>query len=196
MTAKLAGEIAGLDQLTVCGWDTTSLERDAISRIDREVSKEHPSAAVLRSCQRIEGYQIGTCACPAPGRWVGPAVLRHLAEVAAGLHSVVLGEEQILGQSRRTFDSSPIELQSLTGIAIAAARELAEATGKAVSMVKDAPETYGFLLNRIFAAARREADTIRDAGIASEEDIDKAMITGRNWPAAFYGHRGGIGKQW
>ena len=73
---------------------------------------------------------------------------------------------------------------------------LAEASGRSVCMVKDAPETYGFLLNRIFAAARREADTIRDAGIASEEDIDKAMITGRNWPAAFYGHRGGIGKQW
>ena len=58
------------------------------------------------------------------------------------------------------------------------------------------PGTYGFLLNRIFAAARREADLIVDAGIASEEDIDKAMITGRNWPAGFYGDRGGIGKQW
>ena len=56
--------------------------------------------------------------------------------------------------------------------------------------------TYGFLLNRIFAAARREADAIVDAGIATQEDIDKAMITGRNWPAGFYGSRGGIGKQW
>ncbi len=33
-------------------------------------------------------------------------------------------------------------------------------------------------------------------GLATEEDVDKAMITGRNWPAAFFGHRGGIGKQW
>ena len=71
-----------------------------------------------------------------------------------------------------------------------------ERAGKAISMVQDAPGTYGFLLNRIFAAARREADLIVDAGIASEEDIDKAMITGRNWPAGFYGDRGGIGKQW
>ena len=76
------------------------------------------------------------------------------------------------------------------------AKRLAEAAGRAVSMVKDTPETYGFLLNRIFAAARREAVAIRDAGIASEEDIDKAMITGRNWPAGFFGSRGGIGKQW
>lgn len=74
--------------------------------------------------------------------------------------------------------------------------QLAEAGGKAVSMVKDTPGTYGFLLNRIFGAAYREAKAIADAGIASKEDIDKAMITGRNWPSAFFGSRGGIGKEW
>lgn len=76
------------------------------------------------------------------------------------------------------------------------ARGLAEATGRVVSMVKDAPGTYGFLLNRIFGAARREAVAIVEAGIATREDIDKAMITGRNWPAAFFGARGGIGREW
>ena len=75
-------------------------------------------------------------------------------------------------------------------------RGLAERTDRVISMVKDAPETYGFLLNRIFAAAKREADGIVAAGIATEEDIDKAMVSGRNWPAGFYGSRGGIGKQW
>ena len=76
------------------------------------------------------------------------------------------------------------------------AKGLAEATGKVVCMVKDAPGTYGFLLNRIFGAAYREAAAIAEAGIATKEDIDKAMITGRNWPAAFFGSRGGIGKEW
>ena len=79
---------------------------------------------------------------------------------------------------------------------IATARGLAEAQGKVVSMVKDAPGTYGFLLNRIFGAARREAVAIVEAGIASEEDIDKAMMTGRNWPSGFFGRRGGIGREW
>ena len=79
---------------------------------------------------------------------------------------------------------------------ITATRQLGEAMGKAVSMVKDAPGTYGFLLNRIFGAARREAIAIVEAGIATREDIDKAMITGRNWPAGFFGARGGIGKEW
>jgi 3-hydroxybutyryl-CoA dehydrogenase len=79
---------------------------------------------------------------------------------------------------------------------IDATAKLAEAGGKVVCMVKDTPGTYGFLLNRIFGAAYREARAIADAGIATKEDIDKAMITGRNWPSAFFGSRGGIGKEW
>lgn len=83
-----------------------------------------------------------------------------------------------------------------TDDAVATVVGLAEAAGKVVSMVKDTPGTYGFLLNRIFGAARREAMAIVEAGIATKEDIDKAMITGRNWPAGFFGARGGIGKEW
>ncbi len=73
---------------------------------------------------------------------------------------------------------------------------VAERAGKIVSLVKDAPGTYGFILNRIFAAARREADAIVEAGLATKEDVDKAMINGRNWPAGFYTGSGGIGRQW
>ena len=79
---------------------------------------------------------------------------------------------------------------------VATVRALAEAIGKVVSMVRDTPGTYGFLLNRIFGAARREAMKIVEDGIATMEDIDKAMITGRNWPAGFFGVRGGIGREW
>ena len=72
----------------------------------------------------------------------------------------------------------------------ATVRAVAERMGKVVSMVKDAPGTYGFILNRVFAAARREADKIVADGIATREDVDKAMINGRNWPVGFYGSRG------
>ena len=75
-------------------------------------------------------------------------------------------------------------------------KAVGEAAGRAVSMVKDKEGTYGFILNRVFAAAAREAKKIVDDGLATPEDVDKAMITGRNWPAAFFGSRGGIGKQW
>ena len=75
-------------------------------------------------------------------------------------------------------------------------KAVGEAAGRAVSMVKDKEGTYGFILNRVFAAAAREARKIVDDGLATPEDVDKAMITGRNWPAAFFGSRGGIGKKW
>ena len=79
---------------------------------------------------------------------------------------------------------------------IDAIRGIAEKAGKVVCMVQDQPGSYGFILNRVFAAARREAEQIVDAGLATPEDIDKAMMTGRNWPAGFFGERGGIGRQW
>ena len=72
----------------------------------------------------------------------------------------------------------------------ATVKAVAERMGKVVSMVRDTPGTYGFILNRVFAAARREADKIVADGIATREDVDKAMITGRNWPVGFYGSRG------
>jgi len=75
-------------------------------------------------------------------------------------------------------------------------RAVAEKARKVAPVVKDMPGTYGFIVNRIFAAARREADKLVEDGIASKEDIDAAMIGGRNWPVGFYGQRGGIGKQW
>ncbi len=80
--------------------------------------------------------------------------------------------------------------------AIEAIVGIAKAAKRAVSMVKDTPGTYGFILNRVFAAAAREARKIVEDGIATPEDVDKAMITGRNWPAGFFGNRGGIGKEW
>jgi 3-hydroxybutyryl-CoA dehydrogenase len=81
-----------------------------------------------------------------------------------------------------TPETSPETIAAVVGVA--------ERAGKIVSMVKDTPGTYGFLLNRIFAAARREANRIVEAGIATREDIDKAMMHGRNWPVGFYNSRG------
>lgn len=75
-------------------------------------------------------------------------------------------------------------------------KAVAERARKVVPIVKDMPGTYGFIVNRIFAAARREADKLVEDGVASKEDIDQAMIHGRNWPVGFYGQRGGIGRQW
>lgn len=75
-------------------------------------------------------------------------------------------------------------------------RDVSEKAGKVTAMVKDTPGTRGFIVNRIFGVAAREARKLVEDGIATPEDIDKAMINGRNWPSGFFGGRGGIGKQW
>lgn len=87
-----------------------------------------------------------------------------------------------------TVESSQETIDTVVGVA--------EKAMRVVSMVKDTPGTRGFILNRVFGAAAREAQKIVEDGIASKEDVDKAMISGRNWPAGFFGTRGGIGKQW
>ena len=74
--------------------------------------------------------------------------------------------------------------------------KVGEKAGKVTGQVADASETYGFIVNRIFAAARAEAQLLVDAGISTEEDIDRMMVGGRNWPVGFFGERGGLGQQW
>ena len=49
---------------------------------------------------------------------------------------------------------------------IDACYQLGEAQDKAISLVRDVPGTYGFILNRVFAAAAREARQLVDEGIA------------------------------
>lgn len=50
-------------------------------------------------------------------------------------------------------------------------------------IVKDAPGTYGFIANRVFEAAEKEARKILAEGLATKEDIDAAMRFGYGWPA-------------
>ena len=44
-----------------------------------------------------------------------------------------------------------------------------DAQDKAISLVRDMPGTYGFILNRVFAAAFREGAKIVQDGIATRE---------------------------
>jgi len=81
-------------------------------------------AALVNSCQRIEAYSFDECGCRPPERKAGIDALLHLAEVAAGIHSAVLGEEQVLGQVRSAFAAAPANLQQAAEIAVSAAREL------------------------------------------------------------------------
>ncbi|GIW12846.1 MAG: hypothetical protein KatS3mg062_0285 [Tepidiforma sp.] len=78
---------------------------------------------MVQSCQRLEAYGIGPCVCDAPRKLYGLEALERLACVAAGLDSVILGEEQILGQVRSAFRDTRGRLRAAGDAALAAARD-------------------------------------------------------------------------
>jgi glutamyl-tRNA reductase len=108
----------------VCGWATASLSANEVPRVG-DLLPAHPEPAVaVATCQRLEVYHEGPCECRASYRYRGRDALNHLAEVAAGLHSAVLGEDQILGQVRDAWANADGDLARLGAMAIGAARRL------------------------------------------------------------------------
>jgi len=113
---SISHERASVDDLGTAGVES---QRDAAA--DLLAFPAVDEAFVLRTCNRVEGYVVA--ADEAAGRAaldvvVGdtpPAAvvelgheesLRHLLRVAAGLESVVVGEDQILGQVRDAFEDA------------------------------------------------------------------------------------------
>jgi 3-hydroxyacyl-CoA dehydrogenase len=79
---------------------------------------------------------------------------------------------------------------------IAALESLCARAGKATVRVKDMPGAYGFIANRIYFAAVREAQKVLADGIATPEDINKAMVMGFNWPVGPLAMVEGATKGW
>jgi glutamyl-tRNA reductase len=107
-----------------CGWNVASALPAELATIGAAAAAHGAGSAIISSCQRIEVYHTSPCNCGAPQRWAGVDALQRLAEVAAGLHSLVLGEEQILGQVRTALSAASEDVQALGGLAVAAARQL------------------------------------------------------------------------
>ncbi|MDD5038871.1 MAG: 3-hydroxyacyl-CoA dehydrogenase family protein [Dehalococcoidales bacterium] len=58
--------------------------------------------------------------------------------------------------------------------------------GKIPVRVKDVPGDTGFIGNRLFGVARREAQKMVDAGIATTQDIDTVMKEGYGWTLGIF----------
>jgi 3-hydroxybutyryl-CoA dehydrogenase len=80
--------------------------------------------------------------------------------------------------------------------AIAAIEDVCARMGKATVRANDAPGKYGFIANRIYFAAVREAQAVLKEGIATPEDINKAMVMGFNWPVGPLAMIEGATKGW
>ena len=133
------------------------------------------------------------------------------AVFATNTSGLVIGElNQAVAESRRPrflgmhwFSPAPImklvELIHASDTAeetILALESLCQRIGKASVRVKDAPGKYGFIANRVYFAAVREAQAVLAEGIASAEDINKAMVSGFNWPVGPLAMVEGARKGW
>lgn len=184
-----------IEQFMACCWETASLGRQEIRDV-YAYSGDHGSAPItVTSCQRIEVYSTNACDCGAPLQRQGVAALRHLAEVAAGLHSVVLGEAQILGQVRTAIQKAPADVKPLAETALAAARELRRET--------DFHSHSGHLLDRALARAELVAKgrlLVVGAGAVGrliaqrgrELGFDDVVIASRREPEGAWFHEGGF----
>jgi len=73
---------------------------------------------------------------------------------------------------------------------------IGEKMKKETVRVKDAPNAYGFIANRIYFAMVAEARKVMDEEIATVDDINKAMRFGFNWPAGPLEMVAGARKGW
>jgi len=76
-----------------------------------------------------------------------------------------------------------IYTKDVTEDVIVLIEELSKSWGKTPVRVKDVPGDTGFIGNRVWGAARKEAMKIVEEGIATAEDVNTAMELGFRWPA-------------
>lgn len=119
-------EARDIDRLSAGGWLVASASpAEVAAALDAAMAQG--AGAMVRTCQRIEVYTLVEGPVHAPAHWHGFEALVHLAEVAAGLHSVVLGEREVLGQIRAALALAPPGVRRLGDVALASARELRRA---------------------------------------------------------------------
>jgi 3-hydroxybutyryl-CoA dehydrogenase len=119
------------------------------------------------------------------------------------LNKAVSGDRQSLFIGMHWFSPAPVMklvelVQALetSEETVQALESLCQRAGKATVRVKDAPGRYGFIANRIYFAAVREAQNVLKEGIATPEDINKAMVFGFNWPVGPLAMVEGATKGW
>ncbi|WP_281180644.1 3-hydroxyacyl-CoA dehydrogenase family protein [Alicyclobacillus kakegawensis] len=147
--------ISGADMVIEAIIEDPSAKQDMFSKLDQVL---HPNAIIASNTSGISITLLGR-ATSRPDKVVGihffnPAPVMRLVEVVRGYHS---------------SDES-----------VCRAVDLAEQLGKTPVVVKK--DTPGFIVNRIMTVQFIEAIRLVEEGVASIEDIDKAVTLGLNYP--------------
>jgi len=144
-------------------------------RLFRELDRDVDGRAVLAS--NTSGFPI--CALAAatdrPGQvvgwhWASPAPVQRMAEIV------------------RTPETNPATVELV--------KSLAERCGKNPVVINDTMMDWGFVANRVFGAARREAQRVVSEGITDEAGVDQLMKDCFRWPAGPFELTGGARSNW
>jgi glutamyl-tRNA reductase len=169
-------ERARLADLRIHGWDTASLSSGALMALEAEI----PAALGWRAgvpivtCQRYEFLSLDpTTGGTAPRTYEGETALLHLAALAAGLDSLVLGETQVFGQVRGAIARSTPELRRIAAPALAAARSLRRE--------EEFAEHAGYALDQALAHAGIEPGgrlLVLGGGVMARRVLERAVQLG------------------
>ena len=111
-----------------------------------------------------------------------------LAGVTAGLQR----PERVLGwhwgwpaQLNKLAEIVVAEATSRTAVEIVV--QVARRCGKNPILIADAPGSWGYVTNRLWAALRGEADRVVAEGVALPEQVDELLMDCFGWPAGPFG---------
>ena len=122
----------GLEHLHIYGWLTASMTPTNLMALEAEIGSLFgwDDGVPIVTCQRYELVTLLPCAAVAADQALsGPEALLHLARLAAGLESLVLGETEVLGQVRQALSKASPDLRRIVAPAVAAARILRREAG-------------------------------------------------------------------
>jgi glutamyl-tRNA reductase len=123
---------ARLEDLRIHAWRTASLSPTSLLALEAEIGSLYgwDEGVPIVTCQRYELVTLNSDSPAGAHRsYAGAEALLHLARLAAGLESLVLGETEVLGQVRQALNSAESGLRRVAAPAIAAARILRREAG-------------------------------------------------------------------
>jgi len=149
-----AADLAGVDFVFEAVFESIEVKKELFGRLDKVVREDVVFASNTSSLSITEM----AASCKRPSKFIGmhffnPVPVMKLVEIIPAIQT----------------DEDTITL----------ARAMAEKLGKTSVLCKDTP---GFIVNRLLVPMMLDAARLYEAGIASAEDIDNAMVLGTNMP--------------
>ncbi len=153
-TTELADAVEGVQLVIEAVPEDLALKKQVFTELEQLCARGTILASNTTELSITDIASVTGCSDKAIGmHWFNPAPLMKLVEIVAGV------------------DTSDETIQVV--------QDLAHKMGKETVLVKDA---QGFVTSRVLAAHMLECMRVLEEGVASAEDIDKAVRLGLNYP--------------